>query len=201
MPSFSKVLPQQTGYKLPWFMLDISNGQLITTKTVPTDIIDSKDVLLTETPIPGLNYAPIQPSGNGNRKVSFTLPLFNKRDIFGNSSLIGNSILLQQFHALRNQSTGFTNIFSKQFTANPKVLYYWGTGSVPLIWYVKKCDFTNKRYWMNSAGVPQFSEVSIELWLDENNDLYKAEEMFRAVSRITGSLFNGGSLISSGLGL
>ena len=164
---------QNYSYSLPWFMFDITNGQLITSKHAPLDIVDSKEVFLTETPIPGLNYSPIQQSGNGNRKVSFTLPLLRK------NNTIGNSPLLKQFAILRNQSSGILNILSESFTPNPKVLYYWGLGSVPLIYYIKKCDFTNKHQWVNQIGQPQYSEVSMELWLDESNKLYKAEEIFR----------------------
>lgn len=171
-------------FNLPWFMYDLYNKQLITSQTVPSDIKDSKDVFLTETPIPGLNYAPIQSAGNGNRKISFTLPLLKR------NNTVGNSLLLQQFHALRNQATGLLNIFSNQFNPNPKVLYYWGTGSLPLEYYVSKCELTNKQLWINQVGQPQFSEVNIELILDENNFLYKAEELFRKVSIYTaGTLY------------
>jgi len=166
-------------FNLPWFMFDISNKQLITTKSVPGDMTDTKEVFLTETPIPGLNYSPIQHGGNGNRKIAFTLPLMKR------NNTIGNSLLLQQFSALRNQSVGLLNIFTTQFNPNPKVLYYWGTGSITLLYYVKKCDFTNKKQWTNQLGQPQYSEVQIELWLDENNDLYKAEEVFRKISILT----------------
>jgi len=160
-------------------MFDISNKQLITTKTVPGDMADNKEIFLTETPIPGLNYSPVQYGGNGNRKISFTLPLVKR------NNTVGNSLLLQQFSALRNQAVGLLDIFATQFNPNPKVLYYWGTGSVPLIYYVKKCDFSNKKQWTNQLGQPQFSEVNIELWLDENHVLYKAEEAFRKASIIT----------------
>lgn len=170
---------QEYAFNLPWFMYDLYNNQLITSKTIPGDIKDSKDIFLTEIPIPGLNYAPIQTAGNGNRKISFVLPLIKR------NNTVGNSLLLQQFHTLRNQATGLTNIFSQQFNPNPKVLYYWGTGSLPLEYYVSKCELTNKQGWVNQLGQPQFSEVSIELILDENNFLYKAEELFRKVSIYT----------------
>ncbi len=168
-------------FSLPWFMYDISNNQLITSQTRPGDIKDSKDVFLTETPIPGLNFAPVQFSGNGNRKISFTLPLLKR------NNTVGNSLLLQQFHLLRNQATGLLNIFSQQFTPNPKVLYYWGTGSLPLVYFVSKCELTHKSGWVNQQGQPQYSEVQIELILDENHPLYKAEEFFRNVSAYTAS--------------
>jgi len=168
-------------FSLPWFMYDLYNKQLITSPTVPGDIKDSKEIFLTETPIPGLNYAPVQSAGNGNRKISFTMPLIKR------NNTIGNSLLLQQFHALRNQATGLLNIFSNQFNPNPKVLYYWGTGSLPLEYWVSKCDLTNKQRWVNQTGQPQYSEVNIELILDENNFLYKAEELYRKISIYTAS--------------
>ena len=174
----------QYAFSLPWFMYDLENLQIITSPTVPGDLKDSKNIMLTEIPIPGLNYAPIQPAGNGNRKISFTLPLIKR------NNTVGNSLLLQQFHALRNQATGLLNIYSKQFTPNPKVLYYWGTGSLPLEYYVSKCDFTNKKQWTNQAGQPQYSEVAIELILDENSYLYKAEELYRKVSIYTQTVVN-----------
>lgn len=169
-------------FKLPWFMYDLYNQQLITSQTIPSDIKDSKDIYLTEVPIPGLNYAPIQPAGNGNRKISFTLPLLKR------NNTVGNSLLLQQFQALRNQAAGLLNIYSTQFNPNPKVLYYWGTGSIPLEYFVSKCELTNKQGWVNQLGQPQFSEVNIELILNENSMLYKAEELYRKVSIYTASV-------------
>jgi len=168
-------------FSLPWFMYDLYNKQLITSPTVPGDIKDTKEIFLTETPIPGLNYSPVQPAGNGNRKISFTLPLLKR------NNTIGNSLMLQQFHALRNQATGLLNIFSNQFNPNPKVLYYWGIGSLPLEYWVSKCDLTNKQRWINQMGQPQYSEINIELILDENNYLYKAEELYRKISIYTQS--------------
>lgn len=183
-------IPKYT-FNLPWFMFDIFNKQLITSTVIPTDIADKKDILLTETPIPGLNYAPIQPSGGGNRKLTFTLPLIKR------NNTIGNVLLLKQYDVLRNQATGLLNIFTQQFTPTPKVLYYWGTGSVPLIYWVKRCDATHKRGWINQLGQPQYSEIEFELWLDEADPLYQAEEVFRKVSSLTGELISQFDFISS----
>jgi hypothetical protein len=161
-----------------WFMFDLSNYQFITTSVIPGDISDSKSIFLTEVPIPGLNYAPIQPAGNGNRKISFTLPLIKRDDV------LGNSLLLKQFDVLRNQATGLSSIFSGQFNPNPKVLFSWGTGSVPLVYSVSKCDFSHKKGWINRLGIPQYSEVNMELILDEKSAVYKAEEVYRKASII-----------------
>lgn len=188
MPNFK--LPNYA-FSLPWFMYDIDNFQLITSNTIPGDIASKKEVTLTETPIPGLNFSPIQPSGNGNTKVSFTLPLMKR------NNTIGNSLLLQQLHALRNQATGMKSIFSQQFSPNPKVIYYWGTGSLPLVYFVKKADFTNKKFWVNQQGQPQFSEVEFELWLDETHPLYKAEELYRKISVYTAQTLYGVDNVSN----
>jgi len=171
-------------FNLPWFLFDIVNAQLITTPLIPGDITDSKDIILTETPIPGLNYSPIQYTGGGNRKISFTLPLIKR------NNTIGNVLLLKQFDQLRNQSAGLADVFSGQFTPNPKVLYYWGVGSVPLVYYVSKCNMTHKAGWTNQVGQPQYTDLEIELILDESHPLYKAEELFRKVSAFSGFISN-----------
>jgi hypothetical protein len=166
-------------------MFDLTNKQLITTKYIPSDISDTKSIVFTETPIPGLNYEPVMPGHGGNRKVSFTLPLLYK------TPGAGNVAILKQFDALRNRLS--VSIFGKkgrgyQFDSNPQVLYFWGTGSIPLVYWVSKCDASHKQGWVNEFGMPQYSEISIELILDESNPIYKAEELFRAVASIAGTV-------------
>ena len=173
-------------FHLPWFIFDLSNKQLITTQTIPeSDIRDEKDIVFAETPIPGLNFHPVTIGGGGNRKVSFTIPLVKK------NNFVGNVLILKQFDNLRNQSFGFhldSKLFQKthQFTPNPKVLYYWGVGSIPLEYYVTKCAFVHKSRFVNALGYPQYSEISLELTLDETTLLYKAEENFRKVASMLG---------------
>jgi len=171
---------------LPWYMFDIYNLQLITSITIPMgEINDTKEIFLSETPIPGKNFAPISPGGNGNRKISFTLPV-----IMRNNS-VGNMLLLKQFDLLRNQAQGFLGIRKAgQFNPNPKVLYSWGTGSVPLIYYVAKCEMKHTSNMVNQLGNPQHSLIDIELVLDETNLLYKAEEMFRNLAAVAGMALN-----------
>lgn len=170
---------------LPWYMFDLHNLQLITSVTIPEgEIKDSKSVIITETPIPGRNFQPISTGGNGNRTVSFTLPILKR------SVAAGNVMLLKQFDLLRNQAQGLLGLaaLKGQFSPNPKVLYSWGIGSVPLVWYVSKCDFRHTANMVNGIGNPQFSYVDIELKLDETHPLYKAEESFRNVSAVIGEV-------------
>ena len=164
---------------LDWWLFDLNNYQLITTKTIPSDIADNKDIVLAETPIPGQNYSNINYGGGGNRKLSFTLPIINRNGILGNVEL------LKQFDNLRNQGFGFSSILTSQFVSNPKVLYSYGTGSVPLVYWVKKCDFVHPQGWMNKYAQPQYTLISMELWLDEENPLYIAEEIFRKFASIS----------------
>ena len=84
-------------YNLPWFMFDIGNKQLITSATIPSNISDSKDIVLSETPIPGLNFQPVTYGGGGNRKISFTLPLIKR------NNSVGNVLLLKQFEKMEQR--------------------------------------------------------------------------------------------------
>jgi len=157
--------------RLPWFLIDIDNAQLITSNPVPKEISDTKKITLTETPIPGLNYEPISPGGMGNVHISFKLPIMDK------NNTIGTNLRVKQFEGLRNQAVNFLSLFTAgQFVDAPKVLYSWGTGRLPLVYWTKKCDF--KHDMINEQANPQRSIADIELILDEEHPLYKAEEVF-----------------------
>ena len=169
---------------------------MITTPIIPGDISDTKNIVFAEIQIPGLNGQPIQSGGMGNRKISFTLQIINR------DGLVGNLFLLKQIESLRNPAFRFNNIMQKttQFNPNPKVLYYWGTNSVPLIYYVSKADIVHKGGWVNSFGKPKYSEVNIELILDEFHPLNKAEEIYRALSAITGQGLGAGAIFQQAIG-
>lgn len=176
---------------LPWFLFDLTNFQLITSKIIPGDIKDSKDIILVETPIPGLNYQPITPGSQGNRKLNMTIPLIKR------NNTIGNILLLKQFEVLRNQGTGLIGFRPGQFAPTPKVLYNWGVGSVPLAYWVSRVEITHKQGWTNALGAPQYSEIDLELILDETGILYKAEEIFRKFSSIAGEALQAFDVTSS----
>ncbi len=179
-------------YRMPWFMFDIRNRQLITSSIIPSDITDRKDIIMAEQPIPGLNYQPVTTGGAGNRKITFSLPLIKR------NNTVGNVLILKQVDQLRNQQGRlFGPPGSGQFGAYPKVLYYWGVGSVPLVWFVKKADATHKQGWVNALGMPQYSEIEFELWLDETDPTFKAENAFRQVSAVLGEALAGFDTVSN----
>lgn len=186
--------PQFPGH-LNWWMFDLDNKQLITISTIPEEIKDSKSIVIAETVIPGRNYAPVKQSANGNRKISFTLKIL-KRDI-----IVGNVHVLKQFDQLRNQASDIGSLYPKQFSPNPKVLYNWGLGSIPLVYWVSKCDFTIYGPQVNALGNPQYTDVEMELILDEADPLYKGEELFRKVAAIAGVAEGAASAVISASGV
>ncbi len=179
---------------VPFYMFDIDNYQLITVPTIPGDIKDVKQIVYTEVPIPGMNFQPIMPGGGGNRKISFTLPLVKR------NNNMGNIAILKQFDMLRNQVSPLGGLIKVgQFTSFPRVIFNYGIGSIPLIYYVTKCDATHKQGWTNALGNPQYSELEIELWLDENNFMYKGEEVFRRLQSVAGMSIGTADIVKSNL--
>jgi len=174
-------IPKFSG-NVPWWMYDLDNHQLITTSIIPSAIKDSKSIIIAETQIPGRNFQPSSQSGNGNRKIDFTLKILKR------NNTVGNILILKQFEMLRNQSVGLVGILPKQFQPNPKVLYYWGTGSLPQVYKVTKCDFEHQSEMVNEMGNPQYTNINIGLLLDETDPLYVGEEVFRKMSAIVGGV-------------
>jgi hypothetical protein len=169
-------------FQVPWFMYDLSNGILITTRMIPGAISDNKAIILSEVPVPGLNYQPVIPGGGGNRHIGFTIPLV-KRD-----PMTGNVLLLKAFENLRNQVKSLLPVAQKQFNPGPKVLYYWGLGTVPLPYIVAAVGFSHRADMVNAMGMPQYTDISVELILDESDPRYVMEEQFRAAASAMGMI-------------
>jgi len=179
-------------FNLPWFMFDLRNLILITTATIPGDISDAKEIVLTETPIPGLGFSPITNGGLGNRKISFSIPLIRR------NNTVGNTLIRAAFENLRNRGFGITGAIGgeNEFNPNPKVLYQYGVG-LPLVYFVKKCDFVHKQGWINEFGNTKYTEVQIELWLDETNILNKIESQWRRLAGYAGAAMEAYNVIES----
>jgi len=169
---------------IPWYMFILDANLLITSPTIPGDITDNKNILFAETTIPGLDYAPISSGGFSNRKVGFSLTVVQRQ------TLLGNSNLLKLYEVLRNPTNTLADIFSQssQFTQNPKVIYNYGIGSAPLVWYVSKCSFTHKGQYTNAVGNPQFTNIQIELTLDEKDVTNQIEKVYRQFASLVGSV-------------
>jgi len=169
---------------LPWHMFILDVNLLITSPFVPDTITDTKDIIFAETTIPGLDHSPVSSGGFGNRKISFDLQIIQRKTLNGNSSI------LKLYDILRFPSSSLLDVFKQnsQFNQNPKVIYNYGIGSAPLIWYITKCKFTHLSRFTNAVGSPQFSNVSLELTLDEKAFTNRMEKVFREFSAIIGSV-------------
>jgi hypothetical protein len=167
-------------------MYDLSNNNVITSRTIPEGKIqDSKQIIYAEQAIPGRNYQPVSFGGNGNRKISFTIPILRRNDVYG------NSFIIKQFEALRNQTMGFLEFTpAGQFTENPQVLFQWGHNPVPQIYFVSKCDFEHDAAFVNALSIPQLTNVSMELILNEEDPLYDLEKAFRVLYSFVGNIDN-----------
>jgi hypothetical protein len=179
------MLPEfpMTTFSIPFTIIDLASYQIITSKILPGDISDSKEIIITEQAIPGLSFSPLQQAGMGNRHISFTIPVIKR------NNATGNVLHLKQWESLRQKAFNITELFSigkGQFRGAPKVVFNWGTGSLPLVYYVKKCEMVHKAGWTNMIGNPQNTDVSIELILDEEHFMNKAEEIFRKISAMGG---------------
>jgi hypothetical protein len=171
------------GNKLPWYIFNLTNGILITSPTIPTTIEDKKDVVFAESSIPGLNYTPLTPARNGNRKLSFSLPIIRRTP----NGILGNTSIMASFEMLRNgDNPSLMALFSGrgiEATPNPKVIYSWGTHTiVPLEYFVRKCDFSHNTTFTTKLGYTEFSILNMELELDEDSMLYRADKIARIVT-------------------
>jgi len=196
MKNFSIKQVKLRDKNLPWFLFIKDFNILITSPTIPTNITDSKKIIYAETPVIGRNYKPKIGVRNENRIISFSLPIINRK------SILGNSNILKAFEILRNADnpTISSIISSKQisFTGVPKVIYFWGMHSAPLEYFVNKCDFEHNSILTNSKGMSQYTIVNLELELDENSLLYKAEKISRVIQARLGIRDSVSQLISKG---
>jgi len=173
-----------------WFIYVKDYEILITSPTIPSSIVDSKKVIYSEYPVPARNYAPQIPIRNENRNLKFTLPIIQRFQPLGNSNV------LRQFEILRNSDN--PNMFSKNtysgdlpsllYAGVPKVLYYWGTHSSLMEYFLRDVSFSHNTTYTNQIGLSQYTDVSIELSLDEQSPLYKFDRVSRIIQARLGML-------------
>jgi hypothetical protein len=181
-------------FKLPWFMIDIDNFSLIMSIPIPGDTNITRKPKLAETPVPGLSYEPVTPGGFGNKHVSFVIPAVKK------NNTVGNTLLVKQFENLHEQVSSVLDLFGDdQFVRGPKVLYSWGTGSIPLVYWVAKCDLVNRGDMYNQLSSPTWTDVDIGLIRDDEEPIYLAEEAFRKISAIAGTVINTFDVVESAI--
>lgn len=160
---------------VPWFIFSWATKDLITSKTVPETVSDTKSISRPGTQIPGGGSEVSKFGSISSRKISFSIKMAN----FNNN--LGISPKVKALENLRNPAPPFLGFGApKPFSPNPSVLYYHGTGSSVLWYFVTKCDFTLSH--QNRIGMPQVVTASISLTLDEEGTLYTIERIYRQVT-------------------
>lgn len=178
-------------FRLPFFMVDEGNYEVIVLPNVPLTIQSSKPINWADTEVPGMPFQAKQFSSFGAMELSFSIKLANRNPIWGNLPI------LKQFEKLRTPVEGiFTLIFNQPNNANPKVLFWYGAGTMlPLTYYVTECEFEHEAF--NQMGFPTITNIDISLTLDEDSYLYDAERISRMVLSMTGMADSIYSLIQS----
>lgn len=160
---------------VPWFIFSIDTGDLIISKTIPDSVSDVKPITRPGTQIPGGDSEVSKFGSIGSRRISFSI-----RFAKFNSGL-GVAPTVKALENLRNPTPPLLGFGTPDpFTSNPEVIYWHGTGSLPLQYFVNRCDFTHS--YPNRLGNPQVTDASIELILNEGGDLVFAEELYRQVT-------------------
>lgn len=178
-------------FRVPFFIMDLGNYELITLPNVPLEVSSSKAVKWNNTQVPGLSYEPAQFGNMEAQRISFSIKVANRNPIWGNVPI------LKQFEKLRTPVEGLASlIFGNVSNANPEVLFWYGTGNtIPLIYRVLKCDFSHVAF--NSLGYPTVTDISIDLMLKEDNVLYECEKVARMVLSVLGMADSIYSLVQS----
>lgn len=170
---FSAKLPK----KIPWFIYIWDSPYILMSRNVPESITSQKTINRTNQSIPGAGTS-IPKFGNIDaEKISFSIKLAS----FNNE--LGVTDQVRFFDLLRTPDSPTTDVVSRPFTANPQVLYWYGNGKLPMLYYVAKCDYRLSKW--NIYGMPQVVDVDFEFILDEESKVYKMEVAARKLLAAT----------------
>ena len=157
----------------------------------PSEINTKKPINYFKSPNIGGAFHELFFIGFDNTTVSFDLMLLDME------SPIGVKPAISWFEQLRKPAPGILGL-ANTFKGNanyppPQVLFQFGVSMVPLIWNISSVDITPSNFSLDDhirgvIGVPRQADISIELILDEDSTLYRAESIAEQASSIIGSV-------------
>lgn len=160
---------------------EAANTRIFTSNTVPDSISSQKQMSYEQLQIPG-GRASIPKFGSMQaKKISFSLKLARFNNQTGvNPDVKFFEMLRYPFFRLQEIGNGFSqgSKLFKDFTPNPKVLYFWGTGAV-LNYFVTNVNIDLSKF--NNLGFPQVATISLDLELDEDGALFTAEMKYMQI--------------------
>jgi len=162
----------------------MASTRLFTSLSVPESVATSKKINIDRQAIPGGSTAVPQFGNFGETTIKFSLKLARMNREMGVTPDI------QFFESLRRPAFSLYDTFapaaslagstpssvSKPFQPNPKVIYFYGTGMLPMNYVVSDVEIVNRAF--NEIGNPQVSEITMQLDLDEDGPLFALEMQY-----------------------
>lgn len=130
-------------------------------------------------------------TGFGNKQITASLICINKE------SPVGVSNEIAYFEALREPDLSLKDVFSfsggNENYPPPQILWTFGTGSlVPLVYYVDDVSIKTSMIMDGPVtgviGIPRRADITLQLSLDEDNVLNKANRMAQKAASIIASV-------------
>ncbi len=129
-------------------------------------------------------------TGFENKEISFELTVIDKE------SPTGVMPDIAYFEQLQEPDPGILGIagsfFGNENYPPPQVLFQFGVSMIPLIWDVTDCQIERDLFHSDAVGgiigIPKRATIQLTLSLDEDNALFKANQIARKASAVAGGL-------------
>ncbi len=205
MPDFSSVIPKVSTRKIknvPFFIAIMGDWSLaslsfITTKTIPTNVSDTKEINWSEIQIPGGHTSSSRFGSFGTNTINFNLKVADYNDKLGVTSLTSALSNLRrpttsrqnfEYESTVNSASSKTPAGAfAPFTPPPQVIMWHSMiATTPLFYNVKKCDFDTS--YPNRWGRPQLVSIQFSFSLEEDGLLYRMEVLAAQVAGIANTV-------------
>ncbi len=156
----------------------------------PTEVNSEKKINYVEAPNIGGSHKTRYFTGFDSKEVSFKLMCVDMQGPLGVKPQI------DYFEALRNPDPGlfglFSSIFGNENYPPPQILFWFGTGLVPLVWDVLDVRISATHFMDGHItgiwGIPKKAEIDLKLALVEDHILNKANRIAETAGYIAGSV-------------
>lgn len=153
--------------------------RIFTSRIIPETVSSNKGINYTEKSIPGGHTGIMQYSNMSATEIGFSVTF---ADFNSTRGVVATQKFFEILRTPEESRLGSIASAYIPFMPNPKVLYMYGTGSLPMQYFVTKCDFDLEEF--NSLSFPQVIKVSMTLRLDESGPLYELERKFKGAMNL-----------------
>lgn len=159
----------------------------------PLEVETTRTINYEESPNIGGSHHELFFTGFSNKEASFDIICIDMEDPMGVNKEIA------YFEALRSPDPELLGIAGSFFGNDnyppPQVLFNFGTGSImPLMWDVTDISIQTSLFYAGHIrgvyGIPKRVDIGIKLSLDQDNVLYKSDQIFKKVQQIQGSVMS-----------